>query len=201
MTELCAIAEHYLVDKCPKLHHTYTPLYHNILNEFRNNITTVLEIGIGNYPLMSAIVGSEYVPGASLRMWKDYFKYATVYGCDIDKSTFFTEDRIKTLYVDQSNPESLNMMIDQVKTDSGKSSIDFIIDDGSHNPDHQKITFEVLWKHLSPGGIYIIEDIQGPWFPLFETIHEYLGFMDAHCIKQYSTGNYWDNFIAFKKLG
>jgi hypothetical protein len=39
--------------------------------------------------------------------------------------------------------------------------LDFIIDDGSHHPEHQITSFIYLFEHgLKPGGIYIIEDIE-----------------------------------------
>ena len=40
-------------------------------------------------------------PGASLRVWRDFFPNAKIYGGDIDKETLFIEDRISTYYVDQ----------------------------------------------------------------------------------------------------
>ena len=35
-------------------------------------------------------------PGASLRVWKDFFSNAKIYGSDIDKDILFNEDRIFT---------------------------------------------------------------------------------------------------------
>jgi hypothetical protein len=49
-------------------------------------------------------------------------------------------------------------MADVVKKSGGK--FDIIIDDGGHVYNQQKATFEVLWKTLSPGGLYYIEDLQ-----------------------------------------
>src|SRR5262249_19201573 len=36
---------------------------------------------------------------------------------------------------------------------------DLIIDDGSHRPDHQQITFGFFFKKLKTGGLYFIEDL------------------------------------------
>jgi hypothetical protein len=199
MTDLCLIGEKYLVDKCPKLNHSYTPVYHELLKEYRNTSETVLEIGIGNYPLMSSLVGPKYVPGASLRMWRDYFTKANVYGCDIDPSTFFTDDRIQTYFADQSNEQSLEALFHNVKQHSKKETIDFIIDDGSHIVSHMKTTFKTLWKYVSPGGIYIIEDIQLKDLNLFKSLYLELGFTDAECIHIHKGKNNWDAFVAFKK--
>lgn len=40
------------------------------------------------------------------------------------------------------------------------NEIDIIIDDGSHNGEHQAFSFMYLHKYLSKNGIYVIEDIQ-----------------------------------------
>ena len=39
-------------------------------------------------------MGSEGVPLASLRAWRDYFKNANIYGADIDKGILKDEERI-----------------------------------------------------------------------------------------------------------
>jgi hypothetical protein len=39
---------------------------------------------------------------------------------------------------------------------------DFILEDGSHNANHQMISFASLFKYVKPGGIYILEDITLP---------------------------------------
>lgn len=38
---------------------------------------------------------------------------------------------------------------------------DIIVDDGSHTPEHQEISFRTLAKHIAPGGVYFVEDIHG----------------------------------------
>ena len=44
--------------------------------------------------------------------------------------------------------------------DKSGGQYDLIIDDGGHNAWEQKPSFEVLWDHLMPGGLYFIEDLQ-----------------------------------------
>jgi hypothetical protein len=41
------------------------------------------------------------------------------------------------------------------------SQIDIVIDDGGHHPEHQIITLEEMLPHVSPGGVYVCEDIHG----------------------------------------
>ena len=36
---------------------------------------------------------------------------------------------------------------------------DYIIDDASHNPIHQKLTFFSMFKNLKSGGVFVIEEL------------------------------------------
>ena len=155
-TKLCRLAFKYGADKCPKIFRSYTPEYDKILGKFKVN--KMLEIGIGNSQLMNTHIPyfqtkREYIPGASLRMWRDYFPNARVYGCDIDPSVIFEDDRIKTFVADQSSPDSLYELMKNI------GSVDFIMDDGSHQLEHQITSFKTLWDYVELGGVYIIEDI------------------------------------------
>ena len=58
---------------------------------------------------------SDGKPGASLRVWKDYFINSRVYGADIDKSILFEEDRIKKFYVNQLDSSSIKEMWSNIK--------------------------------------------------------------------------------------
>ena len=37
--------------------------------------------------------------------------------------------------------------------------VDIVLDDGSHVASHQRISFDVLFKLLSEGGLYMVEDL------------------------------------------
>jgi hypothetical protein len=95
------------------------------------------------------------MPGASLRVWKDYFKNAQIYGADIDKDILFQEDRIKTYYVDQLNTPSIETMWKKI----GIQNFDIIIDDGLHTTDANINLFTNSFSKLKKNGIYIIEDV------------------------------------------
>ena len=62
-------------------------------------------------------------------------------------------------YGDQSNTTFLSHFLER----SG-GNFDVIIDDGSHLPSHQVISFEALWKSVVPGGQYIVEDIETSYY-------------------------------------
>lgn len=198
-TELCKLGEKYLVDKAPKFRgHTYTPQYHALLSPLRNNTKLLLEIGVGNIPLMKGLTSNNYKPGASLCMWRDYFSNAQIIGCDILPQVMFTDKNITTFVTDQSNVKSLESLISNVK--KFEEFADIIVDDGSHIENHQVISFKTLWKLVKPNGIYIIEDICVTWFNRIKNLPAECGFNDVEVIQAYNGGFSYDNFVAFRKL-
>jgi hypothetical protein len=94
-------------------------------------------------------------PGASLRVWRDYFINSLIYGADIDKDILFEEDRIKTYYVDQLNEYSIKEMWSNIN----KSNFDIIFDDGLHTFEAGMTMFINSFDKLRKNGIYIIEDV------------------------------------------
>jgi len=195
-TELCKLGFKYLVDKSPFFgNHTYTPHYHKLFEKTRNEIKDCLEIGIGNKRLMSPLTRKSYKPGASLRMWRDYFLNAQIIGADILEEVLFNEDRITTHLLDQSNIDSLENLIKIIGKD-----VDIIIDDGSHIQEHIIKSFSILWKIIKPNGMYIIEDINNSFFDRIMKLNIEYNFLDAECIVAYKGHFIDDNFIVFKKL-
>ena len=83
----------------------YDDYYSEIFSLNKNKVQNVFELGIGttdvNNHYNMNFLGKKYSPGASLRVWRDYFMNANIFGADIDKSVLFSEDRIKTHWVDQ----------------------------------------------------------------------------------------------------
>ena len=57
---------------------------------------------------LKSSMGVNGQPGASLRMWKDYFPNASIFGCDIDRDVLFSEERIKTFHCDQTSAKSIS---------------------------------------------------------------------------------------------
>ena len=136
--------------------HNYTDFYSKIFDHNRQHIKHILECGIGsNNPNVPSNMGTDYKPGGSLKMWKEYFFNAEIYGADIDKDILFTEERIKTFYVDQLNADSIKKMWEKID----KKDFDLIIDDGLHNFEAGTIFFDNSIEYLSKNGIFIIEDV------------------------------------------
>lgn len=150
-TELCNLAIKYGADKCPQIGHCYTPFYYEFFKNRRQSIKKVLEIGVGNRRQKKYIPG--YIIGASLRMWRDFFPNAQVFGADIAPESFFEDERIKILYCDERNKDDILKLVEKTGTD-----IDIVVDDASHHMGNQVFLFETLMPMLDKDITYIIED-------------------------------------------
>ena len=137
--------------------HNYTDIYEPYLENFRESHINFLEIGLGvtGENWRADIVHGKNSGGASIKMWHEYFSNAKIFGIDINECSFLNNDRIKTFVIDQGNIKQLDYFIEK----SGIDEFDFIIDDGSHIPDHQQTSFSYFFKKLKKGGLYIIEDL------------------------------------------
>lgn len=136
--------------------HTYTDFYSQLFDHCRKNVKYVFECGLGtNNTEVKSNMTSTGQPGASLRVWRDYFPNAKVVGVDIDKGCLFKESRIQTYFMDQTCPDSIKQVFNKFP-----QKFDFIVDDGLHEY-HAGITlFENCINNLSSDGIYIIEDVK-----------------------------------------
>lgn len=88
-------------------------------------------------------------------MWRDYFPSAQIVGLDYDEKSLFTEERINTCLVDQTDPASIR----KFKTECDRD-FDIIIDDGLHTPLAGITFFENIIDRLAKDGIYVIEDLK-----------------------------------------
>ena len=143
------------VSPLPWKYHNYTDFYALLFDHCRKDILNVFELGIGtNYEDIPSSMTSSGSPGASLRMWREYFPNANVIGADIDNRILFEENRIKTFEVDQTSKNSIESMWNKINND-----FDIIIDDGLHEFGANITFFENSFHKLRSGGIYIIEDV------------------------------------------
>ena len=136
---------------------SYASYYHSIFSLSRGSINSVFECGLGtNNPKLVSNMTSTGKPGASLRVWRDYFFNANIYGGDVDKDILFEEDRIKTFYVDQLDANSIKSMWKNINVDN----FDIIIDDGLHTPEANLNFFYNSFEKLRNNGTFIIEDVK-----------------------------------------
>lgn len=137
------------------------------MNEYRDREINILEIGIGvNGKNWKAYIahGKNKEGGGSIKMWFDYFKRGKIYAIDINPALFLNNDRITTFVVNQGKIEDLESFLDKIKN----IEFNYIIDDGSHRPDHQQLTFSLLFPKVKSGGIYFIEDLENNGLGDFE---------------------------------
>jgi hypothetical protein len=205
--DLNYLSKKYSLDK--NIHsrcHNYIPGYIELFEKSKYNIKHMLEIGIGSVEngQMSGVLNLGYKSGNSLKCWSEYFPNAKIYGIDIYAHSELNTDKITTFVADQSNTTTLQNVINNVN-----NSLDIIIDDGSHNGEHQKISFMFLEKYLSKNGIYVIEDVQPNYINKFldlsifnDDYKEYI--KKKYIIKYFDTRKYLnradDFMVAFIKI-
>lgn len=161
-TELCKLGYKYGTDKCPQIKHAYTPFYYDLLKDKRQSIKKVLELGIGYTRKNSHIPEVVYEngikvyleQGASLKMWRDFFPNAQIYGADFRPEVIFEDERITTYICDERKKEDLLKLVESIGSD-----LDLVIDDASHRVNDQIFTSQTLLPLLKKDVIYIIEDV------------------------------------------
>ena len=119
--------------------HGYHRFYPHHLDRFRHREGNLVEIGVDE--------------GKSLQLWRQYLPNAFLHGVDIGREC--KGERFVIHRCDQGDPGQLRVVAEQI------GAAFAIIDDGSHIPEHQLLTFDLFFEAvLEPGGLYIIEDIE-----------------------------------------
>jgi len=124
------------------LRHNYLPAYEQHLAPYREQPITLLELGV--------------LDGASLRMWRDWLPAATIVGLDHKQPISVTGCTI--LHGEQDDPAAIGRVAEH-------GPFQVIIDDASHLSSKTIASFELLYPHLNPGGLYIIEDLHASYWP------------------------------------
>ncbi len=121
--------------------HDYMRSYHRYFAPLRKQPLKILEIGV-NWR-------------RSLKTWQAFFERAEIYGVDTNPACRALEgERIHVFIGDQADPDFLRSVVN-----AAGGSFDIIIDDGGHFVAQQITSFDVLLPYVSPGGIYVIEDL------------------------------------------
>lgn len=132
--------------------HWYAQHYQRHFQSLRRKRINLLEIGVGGYD-------DPHAGGESLRMWKQFFPRAQIYGIDIHDKSPHEETRITIFQGSQCDAEFLRHVAQRI------GRLDIVVDDGSHVNEHVIASFEVLFPLLADGGIYAIEDTQTSYWP------------------------------------
>ena len=162
--ELKVLFDQYGSDKASK--HNYHLIYGVILKN-KHIIENILEVGIGTNNLdVASNMGKLGKPGASLRALRNFCVNAEIYGADIDKRILFSEERIKTFYVDQTDYKTFQ----QLKSELPKS-FDLVIDDGLHSPNANIATLDFGLQIIKKNGWVIVEDIRIESLSIWKVIY------------------------------
>lgn len=142
MAELC---KEFKCDKGPQSHHYYE-VYDKYFAPRREDPINILEIGIWH--------------GTSFDVWHEYFPNANIYGIDIftrlkpEDVPALKKDRVHYVEADSTKPD----VAGKVRKAFGDVKFDFVIDDGLHDPNANKLSFQFLFPFLADDGHYFIED-------------------------------------------
>ena len=163
LVDLEGLFNKYGSDKSGK--HNYHLIYSRILREKRNLPLAILEIGLGTNNLdIPSNMGLRGKPGASLRAFRDWAPNAKVYGADVDTRVLFSEERIETFFVDQTDVAALQALANRFPP----RSFDLIIDDGLHNSEANVNTLLFALQLLKDDGVIVIEDVAIDDLPVWQ---------------------------------
>jgi hypothetical protein len=147
MKKLSELAKNFKTDKGIGLHE-YTEVYDVYLDPIKDEKMNFLEIGV--------------FEGESLKLWEEYLKNSNILGLDINSDCAKYAGGRKKVYIGSQIDEVLLWKIEKEN-----HPLSVIIDDGSHNWDHQIKTFKAAFPLLKAGGLYFIEDLHtsytGKW--------------------------------------
>lgn len=152
-TKLCELCSRFGTDKSPFTangghRHPYTAPYSLFFEPLKHKPIKLAEFGVFR--------------GASIMVWRLFFSRARIYGFDCDKPGLDHIAKqglpgVELDVTDASVPEVLNKTFEKFTADG--EFFDVIIDDASHNMDHQALMIRNGLKYLKTGGLLIIEDI------------------------------------------
>jgi len=125
----------------------YFEIYERHFGRFRERDITLLEIGVSD--------------GGSLEIWRKYFgPNARIFGLDIDPDCKrFEVPGTRVLIGNQGDAGFLERLAAEI------GPIDILIDDGSHDFNHQLTTFRALFRHIREDGLYVCEDLCSSYWP------------------------------------
>lgn len=132
--------------------HSYLHLYNELLTKKRFTAKNVLEVGIGDFGEKN---------GGSIKLWRDYFTNATIYGLDVLPINRVMDELLNDprviLYTstDAYNEDFFN------KNFLNKNiKCDFMLDDGPHTLESMMQFIKLYSKIMTDDGILIVEDVK-----------------------------------------
>ena len=101
-----------------------------------------------------------------MRAFRNFCVNAEIYGADIDKRILFSEERITTFYVDQTDSKTLQQLKNELP-----ELFDLVIDDGLHAPNANIATLDFGLQIVKKDGWVIVEDIRVESLSIWKVIY------------------------------
>ncbi|GAA4943042.1 hypothetical protein GCM10023314_15150 [Algibacter agarivorans] len=141
--------------------------------------------------------------GNSIKYWRERYKLANIFGIDIigERESWPKDNNIKYFEIDQSDVTKYRLCLSEIN-----KIFDIVIEDGSHDPLHQKISLIETLPYLEKGSVYILEDIHTSHVehPLFKSrlnkINSSLKFFKKKKIDYYMTLQCLLHLEHFKRM-
>ncbi len=199
-SDLCIFCAESGTDKSPYSNgghrHPYTVPYSLLFEPMRKKPIKFAEIGVFR--------------GASLHAWRRYFPSARIFGFDNDENNlnFIASQRWPGVFLDKmdaSQATSIHENLNKYVQDG--ELFDVILDDASHNPEHQVEVIKTALPFLKQGGLLIIEDIfrertTEPYETVFPQVRDLVSFhtfIVCDHENRYSPGWNNDKLLVFVK--
>jgi hypothetical protein len=132
--------------------HSYLSLYNQLLINKKITAKNVLEIGIGDFGEKN---------GGSIKLWKDFFTNATIYGIDILPINRVMDELLNNSRVIlYTSTNGYNETFFKTQFLEKNIKFDFLLDDGPHTLESMKMFIKLYSQVMTDDGILIIEDIQ-----------------------------------------
>jgi hypothetical protein len=168
--------------------HSYLPLYESLFQNTKETAQNILEIGIQN--------------GGSIKLWRDYFINATIYGLDIIHTDQLPDDikNDKNIILHTST-NAYDSQFFQETFLNKNLKFDLLVDDGPHTLESMKQFINLYSQVLADDGILIIEDIQCfEWIDILKSVvpdhfKEFIKIYDLRNVK----GRYDDIIFTIQK--
>lgn len=128
-------------------HQYFTEVYEELFAKRRASPVDFLELGLWG--------------GGCLKMWRSFFDHdrTTVVGIDINPIHPAVPDNDAIFFYQQHQADEIGL----TEISERHGPWDVIVDDASHRAHETMASLMILWRHLKPGGIYVIEDIFYAW--------------------------------------
>ena len=147
--------------------HSYGETYEELIKSSDALAPRILEIGLGS---LNAFAYAGLPPGGSLKAWRTRYPSGVAVGMDIDPESVAAVEQ-PAFVVDQTSDVSLASASRRL---AEFGSFDLIVDDGFHDPHANVRTLLALFKHLKPGGHYVVEDIHESLIDFWRVVGPFL---------------------------